>query len=160
MCDGQGGSGAQQKVIALSSQASLGIMQHYEQLWRMHLQSYSSSNKRLLEHLSFLKSSKRKCQWLETILQHGSVYSIWEAFSPLYCKGRLWFFPEPHVVKGNSINTGGWRDICLLCNLGEILSKSQSRFHRTWPLVMRNPTWNRACRYSFERSAWYQSAWE
>lgn len=100
------------KGIPSSNQASLGIMHHYAPL---RLQSHSLSNERLLGHLPFLKSSKWKCQWLESILQQGSLYSIWEAFSFLYGKGGLWLFPEPHMVEGSSDNTGGWRNIRLLC---------------------------------------------
>jgi len=51
----------------------------------------------------------------------------------LFCvaKGGSVFFPEPHVVEGSGDNTGGWRDMCLLCSLGGILSKAQTRVHGT-----------------------------
>jgi len=48
----------------------------------------------------FLKSAKRKCQRLESILQHGRPYSIWEAFSLLCGKGRLCFFPRATCGRG------------------------------------------------------------
>lgn len=131
----------------------LGIMQRYAQLWRMCLQSHSSSDEMLLELLPFLKSSKRKCQWLESILQHGSLYSIREALSLLCGKRGLWLFPEPHMVEGRS-------DMILLCGLGGILSKAQPRVHRTWPFIVRNLTWTGASRHILEPTAWYQPAWE
>lgn len=53
----------------------------------------------------FKKSFKRKCQWLESILQHGSLYSIWEAFSLLLCGKQGLSFPRVTHSRGEQVTT-------------------------------------------------------